>query len=283
MEEFLKYLELNQERLKVYYLAERGDVTLDDNSADMLYVAINPTMLSVGVEAQSSAMRLVVIRNEERAANGVNISIEAGARLDLLELMCNFSKSDLTIAQSADSYLNSTLFQLSNTEIEYTVDLTERGAETEINMLQLPTANEVAKCQLKISHLSPNCTSRSFSKCVASGASTGEFHGLVYVAEGAQQTISEQSSRNIALSREAKIIAEPQLEIYADDVKCTHGATVGQMDKDAILYMRQRGLSEDQARKVQLDGFVADVTMACAIEELREPLVELVQERLYKL
>ncbi len=283
MVDFLKYLECHKESLKVQYLDERGVYTFGDDAVEALYVAVNPLQLSVSIGARNRAVRLVVIRNVESLLGGVEISIEEGARLDILELMYNFSTGNLTICQSANSCVNSTMLQLSASDIKCCVDLAGKGAETVINILQLPTASDVIKCDLHISHLSPNCTSHSLSKCVASGESTGEFHGLVYVAQGAQQTLSEQSSRNVALSREVKIVAEPQLEIYADDVKCTHGATVGQMDRDAILYMRQRGLSEDQARKVQLDGFVADVTMACAIDELREHLMELVRARLYEL
>lgn len=276
MMDFLKYLD-GQEFRRVQ---DGGVVMLDDSSAAQLNVAINPEALSVRVTARDCAARLVVVRDCEAKSGAVNISIEDGAKLNLVDVMCSFSKTDVTILQSANSVLNSTLLQLSAADAAYTIDLAGKGADTEVNILQLPTANDTTKCNLRISHMSPNCASRSTSKCVASGESTGEFHGLVYVAQDAQQTLSEQSSRNISLSREAKIVAEPQLEIYADDVKCTHGATVGQMDKDAILYMRQRGLSEDQARKVQLDGFVSDVVRSCAVVDLHEPLMTIVHKRL---
>ena len=89
----------------------------------------------------------------------------------------------------------------------------------------------------------------------------GEFYGLVYVAQDAQRTVARQTNRNIEIGPDAKIITKPQLEIYADDVKCSHGATVGQMDSDAIMYMRQRGLSEQQARRMQIEGFVNDIVL----------------------
>ncbi len=279
MVDFLKYLE----GFELRHIVGGEAVVLDDDASGVLSIAINPSALNIRVTAQNRAARLVLVRGEGSCDADVEITIDKGAKLHLVDVMCNFNKSALTIKQSADSVLQSTLLQLTASEIDCRIDLDGEGAETEFNILQLPTAKERTACDLRISHMVAHCTSRSKSKCVAGGASVGEFHGLVYVAQDAQQTLSEQNSCNVALSSEARIIAEPQLEIYADDVKCTHGATVGQMDRDAILYMRQRGLSEDQARKVQLDGFVADVTMACAIEELQEPLIELVRERLNEL
>jgi Fe-S cluster assembly protein SufD len=82
---------------------------------------------------------------------------------------------------------------------------------------------------------------------------------MVYVAPDAQRTDAVQTSRNIEIGGEAHIKAQPQLEIYADDVKCSHGATVGQLDSEAILYMRQRGLSLEQAKRLQIEGFISDI------------------------
>ena len=96
-------------------------------------------------------------------------------------------------------------------------------------------------------------------------------------------TASVFSYRNIELGDEARILTKPQLEIYADDVKCSHGATVGQLDGEAILYMRQRGLSDRQARRLQIEGFAADVAGRCAVGELAEPLLEAVAAQLEKM
>lgn len=129
----------------------------------------------------------------------------------------------------------------------------------------------------------PDCTSRSLIKGVASGNAYGEFVGLVYVAPDAQQTDAQQQCRNILLSPTARIDAKPQLEIYADDVRCSHGATVGQVDDDAILYMRQRGLTESEARRLQIEGFAGDIVGRCGIEVVKEALAEAVIKRLEKI
>ena len=103
------------------------------------------------------------------------------------------------------------------------------------------------------------------------------------MAPDAQRTDAQQQSRNILLSDAARIDTRPQLEIYADDVKCTHGATVGQMDDEAVFYMRQRGLSEVQARRLQIEGFAADVVGRCGIEPLRDALTELVAAKMERM
>ena len=105
---------------------------------------------------------------------------------------------------------------------------------------------------------------------------------MVYVAPDAQRTNSEQLSRNITIGN-ARIETLPQLEIYADDVKCSHGATVGQMDADAILYMRQRGLSLATAKRLQIEGFVDDVVLHLSIAGVEDVLMELMAEKLNRL
>ena len=128
-------------------------------------------------------------------------------------------------------------------------------------------------------HLVADCKSASIIKGVASGKATGEFKGLVYVAQDAQRTDAQQTNRNVELGG-GHIVSEPQLEIYADDVKCSHGSTVGQLDEQAIYYMRQRGISQAAAEKLLLEGFIEDVVSKCEIEALREMLDEAVQTKL---
>ena len=110
----------------------------------------------------------------------------------------------------------------------------------------------------------------------------GVFQGKILVKPGAQKTDGYQISQSLLLDEDSQFLAKPELEIYADDVKCSHGATVGQMDSEAILYMRQRGLSEAQARGVQIEGFVGDVVRRCGIEPLCEAAMEAVVAKLEK-
>ena len=172
--------------------------------------------------------------------------------------------------------------ELTSANVSYRIDLDGAFARSELDGLFLAADKEHCEVGVRVSHNVPDCSSRSLVKGVAGGEATGAFQGLVYVAPGAQRTDAQQTSRNVELSTGARIVAKPQLEIYADDVKCTHGATVGQMDDEAILYMRQRGLSEAQARRVQIEGFVGDVVRRCGIEPLCEAAMEAVVAKLEK-
>ncbi|MFI3258561.1 MAG: SufD family Fe-S cluster assembly protein [Rikenellaceae bacterium] len=279
MERFLKYLE-SQELSR---LASEGDCVIDYAASEPLHIVIDPTHLNLKVVSSDGAARLIVVRTNAVEGGEVNISVENGAQLSMLEVLFEGAKGETKISQGESSELQATLLEMESSKICYRVDLDGRGADSKVDMLQMVTAKDHSSIDITISHNVSDCTSRSLSKCIASGESKGEFHGLVYVAQDAQRTLSEQNSRNVSLSDGAHIIAEPQLEIYADDVKCSHGATVGQMNDEAVYYMMQRGLSEDQARKLQLDGFVSEVTSRCAISGLCEALSEMVRERLGEL
>jgi Fe-S cluster assembly protein SufD len=111
----------------------------------------------------------------------------------------------------------------------------------------------------EVRHLVPNCTSDELYKGVADGKGQAVFNGKIYVAQDAQKTNAFQSNRNILLSDDAGVYTKPQLEIYADDVRCTHGATIGQLPEDAIFYMQARGIGEDDARVLLLGAFANEV------------------------
>lgn len=164
--------------------------------------------------------------------------------------------------QGANSRCDATCIVVAAASAAYKIDLDGRDAENSLRGAFIVGGEERAEIDVRVNHNSSDCRSDSLIKGVAGGRSTGEFTGLVYVAPDAQRTDARQTSRNIELGGEARIVAKPQLEIYADDVKCSHGATVGQLDADAVMYMRQRGLSEAQARRLQIEGFVCDIVSA---------------------
>ncbi|MDR1054931.1 MAG: Fe-S cluster assembly protein SufD [Prevotellaceae bacterium] len=131
-----------------------------------------------------------------------------------------------------------------------------------------------------IDHVVPNCRSNELFKSVIDEQSVGVFNGRILVRQDAQKTQAFQQNNNLLLSYEAKMCTKPQLEIYADDVKCTHGATVGQLNEEALFYMRSRGIGEKEARMLQLFGFVYDVLQKLNLEILRERVADLVNKRL---
>lgn len=131
-----------------------------------------------------------------------------------------------------------------------------------------------------VNHAMPNCNSDEVYKGIIDSGSTGVFKGKIYIAQDAQKSNAYQSNKNILLSETAEIYTQPQLEIYADDVKCSHGATTGYLDKDALFYCRARGISESTARALLLNAFAADVFEKINIPTIREKVKSLTAQRL---
>ena len=133
---------------------------------------------------------------------------------------------------------------------------------------------------VNVDHAFPNCTSNQLFKGVLDDMSTGAFNGRIYVAPDAQGTLAYQKNNNILLTDDAKMDTKPQLEIYADDVKCSHGATVGQLDDNALFYLQSRGIDKRQARLMLMFGFAHEVIQNIKVEALRERMDNLVMQRL---
>jgi Fe-S cluster assembly protein SufD len=131
-----------------------------------------------------------------------------------------------------------------------------------------------------IDHASPACTSSQLFKGVLDDQATGAFNGRILVRRNAQQTSAYQANNNILLTEEAKINTRPQLEIYADDVKCSHGATVGQLDDNALFYLRTRGIAMREARLMLMNAFAHEIISALSVLPLRERISDLVEKRL---
>ena len=130
-----------------------------------------------------------------------------------------------------------------------------------------------------VEHVAPNCPSHELYKGVLDGRSHGVFNGKVYVHPEAQKTDGKQSNNNLLLSPHARVDTKPQLEIFADDVKCTHGATVGRLDETALFYLRSRGIGTATARKLLTYAFAADVLERLDLAPLREALEARVLDR----
>ncbi|MGD0340904.1 MAG: Fe-S cluster assembly protein SufD [Bacteroidales bacterium] len=133
---------------------------------------------------------------------------------------------------------------------------------------------------VNVDHAVPNCTSNQLFKGVLDDMATGAFNGRIYVHRDAQGTVAYQKNNNILLTDDAKMDTKPQLEIYADDVKCSHGATVGQLNDDALFYLQSRGISKREARLMLMFGFAHEVIQNIKVEALRDRMDNLVMQRL---
>ena len=145
-------------------------------------------------------------------------------------------------------------------DIEVSVDLVGEGAEADLKGLYLCGGDERVNFRILMHHRAPGCVSHQLFNGIAAGSSKVTFEGRIVVAPDAQQTEAYQENHNIVLSDDAHVETTPQLEIYADDVKCSHGATVGRLDEDAQFYMRSRGIPEQEARVLQMLSFLSPVT-----------------------
>lgn len=160
--------------------------------------------------------------------------------------------------------------------------LDAEGAECTIDGLALINGRQLADTHSSIDHAKPNCTSRQLHKCIADGSAHAVFNGKIMVRPGAQNTDSAQSSRNLLLNAKARIDTKPQLEIFADDVKCAHGATVGQLETEELFYLKSRGLSGVTARNLLTYAFGAEIIDRIPIASLKYRLERTVLEQTKK-
>jgi Fe-S cluster assembly protein SufD len=146
------------------------------------------------------------------------------------------------------------------------------GAECAADGLTLIATNQLADTHTCIDHVQPHGVSRQLHKCIVGGSAHAVFNGQIVVRQGAQRTDSVQSNRNLLLSGKAHIDTKPQLEIFADDVKCAHGATIGQLDDDEVFYLKSRGLSDSAARSLLTYAFGAEIIALIPVASLKRRL-----------
>ena len=161
--------------------------------------------------------------------------------------------------------------------------LAGEGGECLINGLFFGSGRQHLDNYMLVEHHSPHCNSRQFYNGVLDGSAHGVFHGRIIVHKDAQKTDAKQTNRNLLLSDDAQIDTKPQLEIYADDVKCTHGATIGQIEEDSLFYLRSRGIDEVEARRLLLQAFAGECLDRLNTGALRDYAEAIVQARLLSL
>lgn len=193
----------------------------------------------------------------------------------------NTRVSNVYIEQQADSRVNHNVITLHNGTTRNRLDvlLKGEGAECWCNGCVIADKAQHIDNNTLIDHQVPHCTSHELYKYVLDDKSTGAFAGRVLVRHGAQKTVSEERNQNLCATKEARMYTQPMLEIYADDVKCSHGSTVGQLNDAALFYMRQRGISEKEAKLLLEFAFINEVIDQIKLEPLRDRLHYLVEKR----
>ena len=213
------------------------------------------------------------------------ISVGSGSRVEHLRI--HHGSSDVHIGcvevrQQRDSLVTSHSLtfggRLVRNDLQF--HLLGSGAEAQLNGLYLADGEQHVDNHTTIEHVVPHCDSRETYRGILGGKASAVFNGRVHVHPDAQRTDAQQSNQNLLLTDNAIIHTKPELEIYADDVKCTHGATVGQLDSEALFYLRSRGLAYDEARRMLVDSFAAEIVRRISDESLRDELAETVIARL---
>jgi Fe-S cluster assembly protein SufD len=217
----------------------------------------------------------------------VEVNLMEGARLSHYKVQressAAFHMATTRATLARDSHYDSTAItlggQLSRHDINVTLDA--EGAECWVDGLYLVGARQHTDTHSLIDHRQPHCTSHQLYKGILDDHARAVFNGKIFVRAGAQQTDARQTNRNLLLSNEARVDTKPQLEIFADDVKCAHGATVGQLEEEELFYLASRGLSRELARNLLTYGFAEEVIEKIKLESIRTQLDKAVLNRLH--
>lgn len=193
----------------------------------------------------------------------------------------NVRVSNVYVEQQANSRMRHNVITLHNgiTRNMLNVTFKGEGAECQCNGCAISDKQQHVDNNTLIDHQAAHCSSRELYKYVLNDQSTGAFAGRVLVRPGAQKTSSEMRNQNLCATKQTRMYTQPMLEIYADDVKCSHGSTVGQLNEAALFYMRQRGITEKEARLLLQQAFVNEVIEGIQLEPLRDRLRYLVEKR----
>ena len=214
-----------------------------------------------------------IIAGDHARVEHVKLQDEAAAAYHIATIAGEFGRaSNVTVHSFALGA------KLSRTNIR--TKLAGEGLECILNGLYLTRGEQLADHHMIVEHAQPHCASHEYFNGILDDKSKGVFHGRIYVHPIAQKTDAKQTNKNLLLSDDASADTKPQLEIYADDVKCTHGATIGQLNDESIFYLRARGMSLDSAKQMLIHAFAGEIIERIQCETAREVIDKLVWDRL---
>ena len=260
-----------------------------DMPLHLLYITINASQPSVSyprtllVAGQNSQLDVVEsyvnLSDEQHFSDAVTeIVLEDGAQIDHCRLLSegpeSFHVGVTRVHQAQDSVFTSSSFArgAALARQDLLVLLDAPGSICSLNGLYMTSGTQHIDNYINIDHAKPHTTSRLKYKGILDGKSKAVFGGTVLVRKGAQKADSQQSDKNLVLSQEAEVDSKPSLLIYADDVKCSHGATAGNIDEDSVYYMRSRGLDLETASRLLIHGFASEIVESVKLEAVREYL-----------
>lgn len=263
----------------IYYVA----LTEDD-----LYLIQPRNIIVAGAGSQVQFAEIFVSRGKEVSLTNVVTEIQAGAGsvLDYSRIQVeenrNFQIGYTGITQQKDSRIDTHVISLGGAFIRNNLQFKLEGENCSsiMNGLYILDGDQFLDNHTRVDHAVPHCYSDQLYKGILSDKSTGVFNGKIIVHPDAQKTNAYQRNVNVLLSDEATINTKPQLEIFADDVRCTHGATAGFIDEEAIFYLRARGISEADARNMLMNAFAGEIVDKMNVEAVKEPLRQYIAQKL---
>ena len=251
--------------------------------------AVHPRIVIIA-NKNSESLIFEEVRSVGSGTNFINsvteFILEDGANIEhiIIDDYANdtYNIANICAKQSKDSNFISHNFSMGKklSRRDFNIELDESGANCNLFGLYLVDNENHIDHHTTIEHKEAYCNSNENYKGILSGKSTGVFNGRIHVHPDAQKTDAIQNNRNLLLSDDAIIHTKPELEIYADDVKCTHGATVGQLDEKAWFYLRTRGLNQSKSQKMLMRAYVGEITDEISNEKIRDKLMEMILDRL---
>jgi len=189
---------------------------------------------------------------------------------------------DFNITLEEDSHLNLVILSLTGKKIvnNYSVSLIGKHSECNLSGLYLVDSGQLVENNILLNHQEAECNSNQLFKGIIDGDGVAKFYGLIKVEPDSQKIEAYQANHNLLMSNDAKAVTKPQLEIYADDVKCSHGATVGFLNEDEAFYLRSRGISETESTSLLQIAFVSEVLDKISDQKLKEKCISLIETRL---
>ncbi|MBE6340372.1 MAG: Fe-S cluster assembly protein SufD [Bacteroidales bacterium] len=269
--------------------------SLDGQSADIKYITIEDgadnqlTAQTIIVEVKANAQRNVVIKfAAQKGLSAVDIYIkmaaESAANVVLWQDRATkariFTHTIVDMQKSAKLNISTINIRAAHVRNNLRINYLGENAESQISGLYIAADDNRIDNSTIVRHAVGHCTCEQLYKGVLNDHATTAFSGLIVVDPDAQKTLANQVNRSMLLSKDARAYAKPQLEIYADDVRCNHGSTTGQIDKDQLFYMQARGISEEEARQMLVAAFVCEIAERLPIEELEEKLVDSIKNSL---
>ncbi len=259
--------------IHLLFIATQQEVT---NYPRCLLIA-EPNSQAVIIEDYVALHNLIYVTNSV-----TEVSLANNAHINHIRIQRDSDKAfhiaDCSVSQERSSHYQSMNVALGAniSRLSLNIHLEDEGAECTVDGLALIKGQQLADTHTFINHAKPNGTSRQLHKCIVGGEAHAVFNGRIMVRPNAQSTDSTQSNRNLLLTNKAQVNTKPQLEIFADDVKCAHGATVGQLDNEEIFYLRSRGFPEIDARNLLTYAFGAEIINRVPVASLKKQLEQTV-------